>query len=407
MTSDTRGGRACEVGSRGFVAEPAVDDDWEARNLVFPEEEYRERLRRTQAEMGKADIPVLILHQPESICWLSGFWHDGFFAYHALVVPAEGEPVLVLRALEEPVAEELSWVAHREMYPEDENAVRATERVLRRLNLDDGRVGVEGSSWFLTVRRFDALCGLLPRADFVREPDIINGLMLVKSPREVERIRAAARIAGAAVEAGVEATREGASEYQIAAAISAAQAISGHDGFMGGMGGTISSGYRVNQLHAQQSGRQLRSGDLVHLELPGISRQYWAKFMRTAVVGEPTDDLLRAEEIVRRAQDEGISRMAPGVAASEVTEACRGPILNARLRETYDNRVGYGLGLQFHPTTGYFDREFVPGADWFLEPGMVFHMLLSARGVAFSETVVVTHDGHEVLTDLERRVFVR
>lgn len=82
-------------------------------------------------------------------------------------------------------------------------------------------------------------------------------------------------------------------------------------------------------------------------------------------------------------------------------------MLKAGLRESYDNRVGYGLGLLFHPTNGELTYEFTPGADWILEAGMVFHMLLSAKSVAFSETVLVMDGGHEVLTDFERTLFAR
>lgn len=409
MSGGSRAGEAAGGGPRRLTKSSRLDEVGNgATNLAFPIEEYRDRLERTQAEMTEADLPVLVLHQPESVCWLSGFWHDGFLLYHALVVPAEGEPVLVLRALEEPVAEELSWLTRRVGYSEtDKNVVGNVQRVLRELDLDRGRVGIEMNSWYLTVERHDALRRLLPHADLVREPRIVNRLMLVKSPREVQYVRAAARIAEAGVKAGIEATRAGASEYEVAAAVAAGQARAGHDGFMGGMGGTISSGYRINQLHAQQSAKRVQPGELVHLEIPGISRQYWAKLMRTAVVGEPTNEHRRAEEVILRAQDEGIARMAPGVVATEITEACRGPVLKAGLRESYDNRVGYGLGLLFHPTNGDLTREFVTDGDWVLEAGMVFHMLLSAKDIAFGETVLVTDGGHEVLTDFERTLFAR
>ncbi len=409
MTEGSHAGEAAGGGPRGSAKASRLDEVADgATNLAFPVEEYRDRLERTQAEMAEADLPVLVLHQPESVCWLSGFWHDGFLLYHALVVPAEGEPVLVLRALEEPVAEELSWLTRRVGYSEtDKNVVENVQRVLRELGLDRGRVGIERNSWFLTVERYDTLCRLLLHADLVREPRIVDRLMLVKSPREVEYVRAAARIAEAGVKAGIEATRAGVSEYEVAAAVAAGQARAGHDGFMGGMGGTISSGYRINQLHAQQSAKRVQPGELVHLEIPGISGQYWAKLMRTAVVGEPTDEHRWAEEVILRAQDEGIARMAPGVVASEITEACRRPVLKAELRESYDNRVGYGLGLLFHPTNGELTYEFTSGAAWVLEAGMVFHMLLSAKGVAFSETVLVTDSGHEMLTNFERTLFVR
>jgi Xaa-Pro aminopeptidase len=59
------------------------------------------------------------------------------------------------------------------------------------------------------------------------------------------------------------------------------------------------------------------------------------------------------------------------------------------------------------PRSSDFTRTFLPTAAWSLEPGMVFHMYTGARGMAFSETVLVTERGPERLTRLERRLFER
>ena len=50
---------------------------------------------------------------------------------------------------------------------------------------------------------------------------------------------------------------------------------------------------------------------------------------------------------------------------------------------------------------------FIPTADWVVEAGMVFHMYVSAMGLSFSETVLVTESGAERLTLAERVLFVR
>jgi Xaa-Pro dipeptidase len=93
-----------------------------------------------------------------------------------------------------------------------------------------------------------------------------------------------------------------------------------------------------------------------------------------------------------------------------VDRICREGVLKAGLRDTYDNYTGYTLGYYgalLPPRTSDFTRTFLPTADWVLEPGMVFHMYTGARGMAFSETVLVTDTGPERLTRLERRLFVR
>lgn len=57
------------------------------------------------------------------------------------------------------------------------------------------------------------------------------------------------------------------------------------------------------------------------------------------------------------------------------------------------------------PRTSDFSRFFLPTAEWTLEQGMVFHMYVSADGIAINETVLVTETGHECLTRAPRQVF--
>jgi Xaa-Pro aminopeptidase len=58
-----------------------------------------------------------------------------------------------------------------------------------------------------------------------------------------------------------------------------------------------------------------------------------------------------------------------------------------------------------HRAPATFSHIFLPTADWTLEEGMVFHMSVSAGGIAISETVLVTKAGHERLTRSLGRVF--
>ena len=74
---------------------------------------------------------------------------------------------------------------------------REPRRAVEALGLATGRIGIEHASWFLTLERFDALREAPPDATFVKEPGIIERLRAVKSPRELDALREAGRIAGA------------------------------------------------------------------------------------------------------------------------------------------------------------------------------------------------------------------
>ncbi|MDA9431821.1 M24 family metallopeptidase [Bradyrhizobium sp. CCBAU 51627] len=376
--------------------------------MDFDVAEYRERLRRTQEEMAKHDLPVLLLHQPENILYLTGFYTTGYFSYHALAVPGSGEPTLILRDMEIPAARSTSWVKSHTIYADAADPVPvwldAARRALDGFGLAGGRIGVDEHSWFLTVERWKMLQALLPKATLVREPRIVDQLRLIKSPREIDYLRQAARQVEVGIRAGIEAIAPGATERVVAGAVFNALVGAG-SGLP--LSGIIMSGNRTDQLHGDYSDRSLEQGDAVYFELQGIHQKYWARLMRTAVVGQPTDDQRRIAETIIRIQDEAIALMRPGTSAGVVDRACREPLLASGLRETYTNRAGYSLGLNYRPSAGEFIREFVPGVEWVLETGMVFHMLMMAAGMGFSETVLVTDQGPERLTRMERKLFSR
>lgn len=374
------------------------------RQLHFTIEEYRTRLRAVQKRMAQHKLSALLLHQPENIAWISGYWHDGFFSYHSLVVPANGDPILIERGLEQPVAEEMSWLDDLRNYIDGEDPETLAAQALKEVAAEGEQIGVEMSSAFLPVSRFQRLTSLLPQHTLVSHEDVVEESMRIKSAQEIEYIRQASVVASKAVEAGLAAAQVGASELDVAAAIAKAQAAHGHDSFMGSPGGTICTGWRTNQLHPQQSNKKLEAGDRLRLELPGIYRQYWAKQMRSTVLGEPDAQFTRAYEVLRTSQDTGIAAMDPGTPFSRIAELTTRPILDAGLVDNYENRIGYGMGIQFHPTSGDFGLDITTRSTRTLQPGMVFHMLVFAAGAAISETVVVTDNGHEILTSGSRDI---
>ncbi len=129
--------------------------------------------------------------------------------------------------------------------------------------------------------------------------------------------------------------------------------------------------------------------------------------MRSVVIGIPTPEQERDAALLCAAQDKQIAAMRPGMLASDVDAILRQEVLERGLRDSYENITGYTLGYysQQPLRSSDFTRVFNPDADWFLEPGMVFHMYTSARGFAFSETLMITLDGAERLTKLERKLF--
>jgi Xaa-Pro dipeptidase len=114
----------------------------------------------------------------------------------------------------------------------------------------------------------------------------------------------------------------------------------------------------------------------------------------------------------KRALEEVIAAMKPGVSFAEVAAKGKAAIATAGPSMIFHGTYAYSVGLGFPPTWADCPVEVRDCDQTVLQPGMVFHLPMSLRdegqyGVAFSETVAVTDDGTEVLTRMERELFVK
>ncbi|WMY10885.1 M24 family metallopeptidase [Paraburkholderia phenoliruptrix] len=374
--------------------------------MDFPIHEYKQRLTALQQQLEKNRLPAVLLHQPENIRYISGFYTTGYFSYHALLVPMQGDPILVLRDMEVAAARKTAWVSSWTTYADAKDplpaAIAASVEALNQAGLSASTIGVDLHSWFLTPERLNELKAQARQATFVAEPKLVDHLRLVKSELEIEVYRRAAQAVQAGMRAAIGAVRTGVTERELAASTYAALVAGGSESPVDGV---ITSGERTFELHGRFTDRQVQPGDQVYYELTGSVDWYVARLMRTAVNGKPTDDQKRVADSIIRVQDDGIALMQPGAVGADVDKVFREGLIKSGVRTTYTNRTAYSIGLNHRPSAGEFIRELVPGVDWTFQPGMVFHVLMMGQGVGFSETVLITEKGPERLTTMERSLF--
>jgi Xaa-Pro dipeptidase len=121
----------------------------------------------------------------------------------------------------------------------------------------------------------------------------------------------------------------------------------------------------------------------------------------------------RMYDACSRALDAAIAAIRPGVTAGSCHDACQRVIDEAGFEPNFRKRLGYSIGVGFAP--GWGEGAFLhlsKGDPAVLREGMVFHMPPALRvygevGVGCSETVVVTEQGCEVITDFPRELAVR
>lgn len=369
----------------------------------FSPAEYEQRVSAVRNQIRARNADVLVVDQLEHLVYLFGYLPTAA-RYQCCLLPLDGEPHMIVRALDVWIFRDQSWVRSYATYMDNEDSLDVLIRELHRLGYSGANVAVEKDSNFMTVQRYERLRTALPQARFVDFSSVLWELRLIKSDTEVRCLREAAKIADAALSDAVAATREGRSEREPAAAAYATAIKMGADN---GRVLIAASGPLSDSIHGRLGHRRLQAGDLFHLELVPQFHGYSARIMRPTVIGAPAPGQRETADQLIAIQDAQIAAMRPGALAAEVDQIGREGVIRSGLRSDYSMLTGYTLGYHAQPRTGDHTRVFMPEATWTLAAGMVFHMYLTARGMAFSETVLVGPERPERLTQSARALTVR
>lgn len=380
-------------------------------DLVFPMTEYSRRLGDLRRRMEAEDLDVMITTTPENICYLSGFESPGHYYFNALVVPLEEEPYMVMRLLEKSGVQALTWVEIVRPYEDIQDPMRVLGKTLDDFDLLTKQIGIEEKCWFFTASQQKRLFALCPDVSFIDCSGIVEAGRLIKSEYEIDLMQRAARTTEAGMQAGIDAIQAGVTEGDVAAEIHYAMIKAGSE--WPSISPFIASGERGAIGHATWTDRVIQSGEPVFLEVAGCLKRYHAAMMRTVFVGEPDESLWEAEKLVQEAMDACIEAMKPGITAAAVDAAGRDVIANSRLGAQQSSRTGYSIGIGLPPDWGEGHiLSLQPGEQQLLQPNMTFHLIPWAQipdkgGIGFSETVRVTEDGCEFITNLDRKLFIK
>ncbi len=338
------------------------------------------------------------------------------------LVPAAGQPILVLPTLEAMKAEDLPFRAEVFDYDDVQGPEQAVESALAALartveqeveverdpEEEDGRIwlGVEGRRM-----RFLEL-DLMARGDssprIFDADEVFAELRMVKDEAELAAMREAVRIAEAAIGPALAALEPGrTTERQLAAEI-VMQLLKAGSEMPFPFQPHVASGPGGASPHHSPDDRVIQPGELLIVDWGATHRGYFSDITRTyAVAGaELPPELAEAYAAVLAANEAGRAAVRPGATGEEVDAAARGVIEAAELGPFFLHRTGHGLGLEVHE-----EPDMKAGSDIYLEPGMTFTIepgvyLPDLGGVRIEDDVVVTARGCESLTCLPRELTV-
>lgn len=370
------------------------------------------RIAALAARLRKEGVAAYIGTRQASLHYL----HGAFMPWRgAVIVTADGSSETVYWAMDCSRVREEGTVGTLTEFWFD-GMTEAIRDALVRLKAHTGRLGLDLSHpgaaqvapGMLTAAEYLDLQARLPGAKLENGVRWIDDLMLIKSPAEIERLRAAARVSDIGFTAGLAAVREGVTENHVAGVIEQAIRDHGSTWAWAVTGGTeVGSGPRTGFLRGvtqQATNRRIGRNEFVILDLHPMIDLYLADTAIPAFVGKPD---ARQAKMIACWEDVAATMLAglkPGRAIVDCVKDGIATFERHGLKEFSLPLFGHGLG------TCARTRPFLNlRSDDTVQPGMVValgtHLYVpGSGGMRLEYPAVITERGAEPLVETPPRV---
>lgn len=348
---------------------------------------YARRLAAAAAAAADAGLAGLVITPGYDLRYLVGSRAQTLERLTALVLPASGDPTVVVPRLElaslkgSAIAE--LGLAVRDWVDGD----NPYDLVGAALGGAPAATAVTDAMPALHLLPLAGVLGALP----VLATEVLRTLRMVKEECEVDALRKA----GAAIDRVHARVPEflvpGRTEADVAADIADAIVAEGHSevAFI-----IVGSGPHGADPHHGYSDRELQAGDIVVVDIGGTYEPgYNSDSTRTYSIGEPNPEVAEQYSVLQRAQRAAYEAVRPGVTAEQVDAAARDVLAAEGLADYFVHRTGHGIGLSVHEEPYIVagnDLPLTAGMAFSIEPGIYFPGRWGAR---IEDIVVVTEDG--------------
>jgi Xaa-Pro dipeptidase len=358
------------------------------------------RLEKLRRAVQSSNYAAIALVPGPTLTYLTGVSYHLSERPLVAFFPAEGDPVMIIPALELPkIADVAPFPIRFFSYTDSEGYHPAFEQACKALHLEGKRVGVEGLKMRVlegqTIQRY-AVGSTVLASD-----ETIISLRLHKEADEIAAMRQAIRVSEKALEEMLAKVRIGMTERQITNMLLNTMAEFGSGG--NAFDPIVLTGANSAQPHGVPGDSIVREGDLLLFDFGTTHEGYPADITRTFAVGNVSDELRKIYDVVLAANEAGIRAIRPGVAAQDVDRAARQVVIDAGYGSYFIHRTG---GLDIHEAP-----NIVEGNAQILEPSMTFTIepgiyIPGKGGVRIEDNVVVTDTGVDVLTTYPKQLRV-
>ncbi len=385
---------------------------------AIPTDEFAERRERARALAEARGLDGLLvcargggtLDRYGDVLYLSNFYSP--FPYipdlvgnwtaraHAFVVlPAKGDAILISDVPNDgTIAMPPDGIVYTDL------VLESVVDALNGAGLSGGTVGLVGGD-VLPVDTFKSIERALPDVRWDSAGDILATLRAVKSVSEITLLDQSAKVGSRTIEAMMAAARPGATHGDVVAAgqqvLNAAGGVLYNSFMASGRGGDDPVLVKSN-FPTWGSSEPLQQGHWLRLGISGVLNGYYFDVSRSKAIGPATNRQIDLFEAAIASVEAGIEAVQVGATAEQLARAGLGKQeeLGFEVKGVFSG-LGHGIGL------GWDSPWLAPGDTTVLAPGMVlnFERTIQQDGFLgdFEETIVVTEDGYDRLTDAQLR----
>lgn len=351
------------------------------------------RLNALRAKLRERQLDAILISHPSNRRYITGFTGSSGFALVTLQ-----EAILLT---------DFRYIKQAEEQSPHFKIVRHSRQVFDTLRETCRELGLSSLAFekdHLTYGQVEKLREALDGLSTVPVSGLIESLRMVKDEQELAILRKAVAIVDEVFNRIIQEIRPGLQEREIAVRMETMMRELGASGSAFDI--IVASGPRSALPHGVASERVLEKGDLITLDFGAVYQGYCSDLTRTVMLGEPSPKQREIYEIVKEAQQAAVDGIRPGITGREADAIAREKIAAAGYGDYFGHGTGHGIGLDVHesPTVSPFGEQVLaPGMVVTVEPGIY---LPEFGGVRIEDDVVVTENGHEVLTQSSKELII-
>jgi len=351
---------------------------------------FEARRKKLLQLLRNEGLPAMLVTSETNVSYLTGFTGDSSY-----LILGQDLAVVISDSRYTTQLKEECPTLDAVIRKSDVTLPQASAKVLRKAKVS--QLGFEGQN--VTFELHQKLGAALPGVELVSMSGRIeNDLRAIKDADEIRDLRLAVQFAARGHEFLRATLTPDMTERQAAHELEHAMRRFGAEGVS--FTPIIAVGDRAALPHYHPGDLTMAQSPILLTDWGAQTRSgYRSDLTRVLVTGRPTSKLEKVYNVVLEAQLRAIAAIGPGVSCRDVDTAARETIANAGYGKRFGHGLGHGIGLDIHE-----QPRLSPTSETILQPGMVVTVepgiyLPGWGGVRIEDDVLVTRDGHEVLSD--------